>query len=553
MRRWIGSIGITASLRRTIAGIGGLAAALGIASQGGAALDVRLNEVQVLGSHNSYHIQPAPELIEAYLVFDPAATALEYTHRPLGEQLEELGIRQIELDIYADPLGGLFADPLALEALAGMPVHVPELDVPGLKVIHIADIDVFSTCSFFVECLLAVKTWSDANPNHLPIVILVETKTESFLTETIPFGPAELDTVDAEIRSVFPEDQILTPDDVRGGRATLEEAIRKDGWPTLREARGQVLFALDNGGGVRDAYLEGYPGLEGRVLFVDSRPGDDVAAFAKLNDPVGDYDLIRKLVKRGFLVRTRADADTEQARTGDTTDRDAALASGAQFVSTDYPELGPFGTDYIVELPGGGPGRCNPVSAPKECADRVLENLTALRPLAGRRLALRDRAGDPSKRKLGVVAKDVAVETPLPGSADDPSLAGASLVVSNPDTGESALFALPGGAAWRGIGKPPGRDGWVYRDPQGLNGPCALLEVRNGAGLRAACTGAKGGDIPFSLDEASQERLDVTLQLGAGALHCLRFGGQVVKDTSTASVRTASFIARAAPATACPI
>ena len=138
----------------------------------------------------------------------------------------------------------------------------------------------------------------------------------------------------------------------------------EDGWPTLREARGQVLFALDNGGAVRDAYLDLHPGLEGALLFADSRPGDGLAAFAKLNDPVGDAKLIRQLVKRRFLVRTRADADTEQARTGDTTDRDAALASGAQFVSTDYPELGPFGTDYVVELPGGGPALRMPAASP---------------------------------------------------------------------------------------------------------------------------------------------------------------------------------------------
>ena len=288
------------------------------------------------------------------------------------------------------------------------------------------------------------------------------------------------------------------------------------------------------------------------MLFVDSRPGDPEAAFAKLNDSVGDRKLIGQLVKQGFLVRTRADADTMEARTGDTTARDAALASGAQFVSTDYPELGPFGTDYIVELPGGGPARCNPVSAPKKCADRVLENLTGERPLAGKRLELRDRAGDPSKRKLSVSAKDVFVDTPLPGSADDPSAAGATLRIVNPVTDETAEFVLPPGSAWVGLGSPEGEDGWAYRDPQGLSGPCALVEIRNGASLRASCTGANG-DIPFSLDEPSQGELVVTLQLGTGDLHCLRFGGTVVKDTSTAAVATAAFVARGAPAGACPV
>jgi hypothetical protein len=49
--------------------------------------------------------------------------------------------------------------------------------------------------------------------------------------------------------------------------------------------------------------------------------------------------------------------------------RDAAFASGAQFVSTDYvfPD-DPFGTGYVVDLPGDGAARCNPVNAPRRCA-----------------------------------------------------------------------------------------------------------------------------------------------------------------------------------------
>ena len=103
--------------------------------------DVRLNEVQVIGSHNSYHVQPPPELIDLYVQFDPAAIFWEYTHRPLVEQFALLGIRQIELDIVVDdPQGGRYAHPLAPE-LIGLSIHLPEHEVPGLKVIHVPDLD----------------------------------------------------------------------------------------------------------------------------------------------------------------------------------------------------------------------------------------------------------------------------------------------------------------------------------------------------------------------------------------------------------------------------
>ena len=57
-----------------------------------------------------------------------------------------------------------------------------------------------------------------------------------------------------------------------------------------------------------------------------------------------------------------------QARAGDTSQRDAALASGAHYVSTDYvwPDER-FGTGYVVDLPGDTAARCNPVSAPRRC------------------------------------------------------------------------------------------------------------------------------------------------------------------------------------------
>jgi hypothetical protein len=334
---------------------------------------VALNQVQVLGTHNSYHIQPDPILIDAYVQVDPRAIFWEYTHLPLDEQFELQGIRQIELDVYADPEGGLHAQPFAVGVLAGdLNARVPELEPPGMKVLHVADLDVFSTCLTLIECLDLVKAWSDANPGHLPLLVLVEAKSEQGLfIEPIPFGPAEFDDLDAEIRVVFPDDQLITPDDVRGSAETLEAAVLSGGWPTLAEARGRILFALDNGGGDRLDYLEGHPSLEGRVMFTSSAPGEADAAFLKLNDPLAAE--IEDRVREGYIVRTRADADTIEARENSTLRRDEALRSGAQFVSTDYPVANPLFSDYAVEIPGGMPGRCNPVSAPPGCREAALE------------------------------------------------------------------------------------------------------------------------------------------------------------------------------------
>ncbi len=448
-------------------------------------LDVRLNEVQVLGSHNSYHIQPEQRILDVLELFEEGlGLGLEYTHIPLFEQFENQGIRQIELDVFADPLGGLYYQHRALLFFGEDPNSgIPELLQPGTKVLHTQDLDWKTTCLTLVSCLQEVRSWSDANPEHLPIMILIEPKDDPIpdpvmlgFTVPLPIGASELDDIDAEIRSVFPDEQMITPDDVRGERATLEEAIRRDGWPSLRETRGRVMFALDNEGSARDAYLAGHPSLAGRVMFAIAQPPAPEAAFVKLNNPIEDLALIQSLVRDGFIVRTRADADTFDARLNDFTQQDAALRSGAQFVSTDYPVPDPFDGNYVAEIPGGSPARCNPINAPRRCRDDALENLTGLQPIAGRRLLVRDSADDASARKIKVVARDALIETPLPGSADDPSTAGALLEIQNPTTLERAAFFLPPGAAWSALGDR----GWMYRDPEGANGPCTLVLIRRG-------------------------------------------------------------------------
>ncbi len=342
---------------------------------------VRMNEVQVLGTHNSYHIELPPAVMQPLFGLSSSFSELQYTHRPLPEQFETLGVRQIELDLYADPQGGLYANRGVLELL-GVPSasNEPELDRPGFKVLHITDLDYLSTCLSFVSCLQQIRSWSDAHPGHLPLAVLIELKDDPPLLPVPQFvtppliTAAGLDALDAEIRSVLPAAKVILPDDVRGPRASLETAVLEDGWLTLGEARGRVIFLMDNGGNLRDVYRAGRPALEGRMLFTNSIPGESDAAFVKLNDPESDPGLIRDVVRRGYLVRTRADEATRQSRSGDTSMREAALASGAQYVSSDYPEPDPRFTSYRVAIPGGAPGRCNPVSAPAWCESALLES-----------------------------------------------------------------------------------------------------------------------------------------------------------------------------------
>ena len=202
---------------------------------------------------------------------------------------------------------------------------------------------------------------------HLPITIQVEAKDSPIpdpglgFVQPLPWTGPDFAALEREIDSVFPAGRVLAPAEVRGHRA-MADAVRAGRWPRLDQVRGQVLFVLDDHGAKRDAYRAQVPDLADRRVFVDVPETDPDAAVMVVNDPLSQGERIRALVAAGFIVRTRADADTVQARTGDTSMRDAA--SGAQFVSTDYvfpDEV--FGTGYVADLPGEAAARCNPVSA----------------------------------------------------------------------------------------------------------------------------------------------------------------------------------------------
>jgi len=346
--------------------------------------DLKLNQIQIVGTHNSYHAGIAPNEVKVWQAkYAKAYLGLEYTHPALTVQLDS-GVRQLELDVYADSQGGRYAHPSgpSMVAAAGLPADPPFdpdhiMDKPGFKVMHVQDVDYRSNCQPFIACLQEVRSWSKAHPDHVPVFILVETKqdTPKGLKLTVPetFTSATFDALDAEIRSVFPAGELVTPDDVRGDYPTLEAAVLAGNWPTLRSSRGKVVFLMDQRP-VGPVYLEGHPSLRGRVIFTNAAPGEPDAAFMERND--GSADEIAALVRKGYLIRTRTDADTKQARTNDTSMRDAMIASGAQILSTDYPinEPAKWAGHYVVALPGDVVARCNPIDAPAHCNAALEKN-----------------------------------------------------------------------------------------------------------------------------------------------------------------------------------
>ena len=348
---------------------------------------LRMNEIQIVGSHNSYHSGIGAHEMDYLRKTNPrAADALDYKHPALEVQLDA-GVRQLEIDVYGDAKGGLFANPAApgLIAKAGFPADAPFdpagiMKKPGFKVLHVQDIDFRSNCQPFVACLSIIRGWSKRHAGHLPIFVLVENKDGAARAEGMttpePLNTQTFDMLDAEIRSVFQPSEIITPDDVRGSHKTLEEAVLTSGWPSLESARGKVVFLLDQRR-VCPLYTAGHPSLEGRVLFTNATPGTPDAAFTEVNNSEANPELIPSLVRKGYIVRTMTDPTPEGLRADDTKKRDTAMRSGAQILSTDYPYDEAAASGYAVHFDRGNV-RCNPVLKPASCSvSAITETWTA--------------------------------------------------------------------------------------------------------------------------------------------------------------------------------
>lgn len=342
------------------------------------ASDPQINQIQVIGTHNSYQLPADPRVMALFGpalkalfaqsaqhlteqqraslaeehpwgIDDPAQT-LDYMQLPIEMQLR-MGVRSLELDLQPDPEGGRYADPLAYRELRRSgktdlaPIYETELRKPGMKVFHLADLDFRSQCPLLRQCLQRLREWSDANPGHSPVFILLEPKLSGLsraipgAAEVPPFDAAAFAEVDEAIRSVIGNDRLFTPDQLRGRYATLEEAARAHAWPRLSATRGKFIFLYLVPGlnfAAFQPYLESHASLEGRAAFVQGVPGMAHTAFVLIDNATARPGRIEELVRAGYLVRSRADIDTGEARRNIIERRDRTLASGAQIISTDY-------------------------------------------------------------------------------------------------------------------------------------------------------------------------------------------------------------------------
>lgn len=258
-----------------------------------------LTKVQMIATHNSYAIAPNTVQRLAIELAQPGlARTLAYSHPSLWEQLN-LGIRSLELDVRPHRNGDF--------GVTHVPMVANGSSSPDLKL-----------------ALEEIELWSSSHPKHLPIVLLIEFKSDlAFLDQGLDtWNPETLTSIDRLLREQL-DNSLLTPRD-----------LSSEDWPNVGSLRGRVLVIMHPGEPVVEQYLS-IP-LEKRSMLVgtyaDSASLQNQPEFVVQNDP--DVRLIERLIESGAMVRTRADTDLEV----DAERVRQAIDSGAQIISTDFPE-----------------------------------------------------------------------------------------------------------------------------------------------------------------------------------------------------------------------
>ncbi|MCG1035041.1 Ca2+-dependent phosphoinositide-specific phospholipase C [Polaribacter sargassicola] len=358
--------------------------------------NIKINEIQVIGTHNSYakkrdavimnFLDPMfskmlkglqdkmPEIQkEQWKEFHPNEMSfkemISYSFPDFPTQLDA-GMRSLAIDIVYDPEGGKFSKPAVYDVLKAkgitnfQPFDATGLETPGFKVMHIPDIDFLSHYNTFESALTDLKSWSDKNPTHTPIFIMIEAKDKGMAVfpnsaEIVPFTSDVYDKLDAQLINILGRDKIITPDDVRQEYATLNEAVLAKNWPTLKSSLGKFIFLLLPGGAgltTEGAYIKNHPSLKGRTMFVKANAGEPHSGFLLLDNAIMRQNDIKEAVAKGYMVRTRSDIETYEAKVNDMTRANAAFSSGAQVISTDYYQKeNNYGTTYRVQMPNNKP------------------------------------------------------------------------------------------------------------------------------------------------------------------------------------------------------
>ncbi len=294
---------------------------------------VKLNEIAVMGTHNSYQLLgtlPKRGLMKTLQIisFGVVENKAVFEMDTFTEQLEQ-GIRNLEIDIETvDDEGDI-----------------------SFIVTHSAIIDNVSSAYNLAKGLEEIAMWSDNNPGHLPIYLLIEPKDDVLSINNMKnFSLEYALEFDKVLRQVL-GDRLLTPAQAMGEYESFEEMRKADDWPALTQVAGKIIVLM-HPCSVTQEYIDTDISIKTQAMFPMLRFGDidkTYASFILDNDPVGAAENNKKTVdENNLMVRTRADdyPDFSDER------YNFADNCGSHIITTDYPPRSVRENDHTYTFGG---------------------------------------------------------------------------------------------------------------------------------------------------------------------------------------------------------
>lgn len=303
--------------------------------------NIPLSNIQVIGSHNSYKKAINEKVYDHILNKNEQAASLQYEHIPIEDQLN-IGLRNLEIDIWKDEKGGKYANPNSVE-ISKIPYQwKEEMMKPGFKVFHMPDYDCETHEPHFVKVLEMLKNWSQNNPNHETTFITLELKDDKKDSDS-KFNLSDINSINNLLNDYLGTEKLITPKELK---RTNEKVI----WPSIDDSRGKFVWIVDNTDYRLDLFNE--IDLNEANVFLNVEAEHPKSGCMIINEPTDKR--ISDFANRGYIIRTRADAGTVEARNNDYSRFEQAKISGAQIITTDYyiPSK-MFKSDYKVIFQNG--------------------------------------------------------------------------------------------------------------------------------------------------------------------------------------------------------
>lgn len=289
--------------------------------------EMRLDDLRVLATHNSYKQDVPPASAFLYGAIGMGGR-YGYSLPTLTEQLN-IGVRSFELDVYRS------------SSVQG-----------GFAVMHNSLIDGGSSASSLYLALTELKMWSDYNPKHVPVTVLIEPKTLGGMGYS-GLDSDDLLALDEMLAELFGE-KLYTPAQALGGYSAFSELRADNGYPVFSSMFGKFIFLLHDGSAAEqyialDTSMRTQKMFYAVDLYRDSGHASQ-AMFAIINgfsDERGKT-AYERAVRTNFIIRTMADeyGDFDEDKTA------SAIKSQANIISTDYPPGS--SEEYGYEVSFGG-------------------------------------------------------------------------------------------------------------------------------------------------------------------------------------------------------